>query len=111
MNGRVRPGQPLSPREHDVLRCLTRGLTYKQAAHELGVVPSTIRTMTHNAYVKLGAVDKNTAMIAYLNSEQRVEETVEALAHDHEVGRLLTVGAWRRIVRMVLAEHLGTLTT
>ena len=43
----------LSEREQDVLRCLTRGLSYKQVAYELGLSADTVRTYIRRMYQKL----------------------------------------------------------
>ncbi len=44
---------PLSRQETASLRCLAAGKTYKQAALELGLSVSTVRSHLHRAYVKL----------------------------------------------------------
>lgn len=54
---------PMSTREVDVLRCLSRGLVYKQIASELGLSTSTVRTHLHNVYGKLGANDRAQAVL------------------------------------------------
>ena len=43
----------LSEREQEVLRCLTRGLSYKQVADQLGVSADTVRTYIRRMYQKL----------------------------------------------------------
>lgn len=43
----------LSEREQEVLRCLTRGLSYKQVADDLGVSADTVRTYIRRMYQKL----------------------------------------------------------
>jgi DNA-binding NarL/FixJ family response regulator len=43
----------LSAREQDVLRCLVRGLSYKQAADEMKISLDTVRTYVRNIYRKL----------------------------------------------------------
>jgi len=51
------PAEPkrltLTTREQDVLRCLSRGLTYDQVAAELGISSDTIRHHIRNIYKKL----------------------------------------------------------
>jgi DNA-binding NarL/FixJ family response regulator len=51
------PAEPkrltLTIREQDVLRCLSRGLTYDQVASELGISSDTIRHHIRNIYKKL----------------------------------------------------------
>lgn len=54
---------PLTGREIEVVRRLARGMVYKQIARELGLSTSTIRTHLHNAYGKLGAMDRAQAVL------------------------------------------------
>jgi putative nucleotidyltransferase with HDIG domain len=54
---------PLSRRETEVLRGLSRGLVYKQIAAELGLSSSTVRSHLHNIYGKLGAGDRAQAVL------------------------------------------------
>lgn len=54
---------PLSTRETAVLRILAQGKVYKVIAAELGVSASTVRTHLHNAYAKLGVVDRAQAVL------------------------------------------------
>jgi HD-like signal output (HDOD) protein/DNA-binding CsgD family transcriptional regulator len=54
---------PLSSRELAALRGLARGLVYKQIGQELDISPSTIRSHLHNAYKKLGAIDRAQAVL------------------------------------------------
>jgi putative nucleotidyltransferase with HDIG domain len=54
---------PLTSREHEVLQLLSHGKVYKQIALELGMSTSTARNHLHNAYTKLGAVDRAQAVI------------------------------------------------
>lgn len=54
---------PLSERELEVIRGLADGKVYKQIAHDLGVSASTVRTHVHNAYAKLGVVDRVQAVL------------------------------------------------
>jgi putative nucleotidyltransferase with HDIG domain len=54
---------PLSQRELAALRGLARGLVYKQIGQELDLSPSTIRTHLHNAYKKIGAMDRAQAVL------------------------------------------------
>lgn len=65
--GGERPRQiepcPMSAREVDVLKGLSRGMVYKQIASELGLSTSTVRTHLHNIYGKLGAMDRAQAVL------------------------------------------------
>ena len=54
---------PLSRQETASLRCLAAGKTYKQAALELGLSVSTVRSHLHRAYVKLEVVDRAQAVL------------------------------------------------
>ena len=54
---------PLSTRETTVLRVLAQGKVYKTIALELGLSASTVRTHLHNAYAKLGVVDRAQAVL------------------------------------------------
>jgi DNA-binding CsgD family transcriptional regulator len=54
---------PMSSREVEVLRCLAKGMVYKQIAGELGLSTSTVRTHLHNVYGKLGVMDRAQAVL------------------------------------------------
>lgn len=54
---------PLSARETLVIRGLGEGKTYQTIAREQGRSASTIRTHIHNAYIKLGVVDRAQAVL------------------------------------------------
>lgn len=43
----------LTPRELDALRLLSRGLSYKETAREMGVTPSTLQSYVRKIYRKL----------------------------------------------------------
>jgi DNA-binding NarL/FixJ family response regulator len=47
------PRVRLSPRETDVLRLISRGASNKDAARELALSPSTVRTHVENLFRKL----------------------------------------------------------
>lgn len=53
--------EPLSPRERDVLRLLSQGLTNRAIAGRLHVAPDTIRWHAKNIYSKLGATNRTQA--------------------------------------------------
>lgn len=55
----------LTPREREVLTCVSRGLTNTQVARELWLAPSTVRKHLENVYAKLG-VTTRTAAVARL---------------------------------------------
>jgi DNA-binding CsgD family transcriptional regulator len=56
----------ITPRENEVLRLASHGLTSPEIAEQLGVSTATIRTHLENTYVKLGAKDKVAAVAAAL---------------------------------------------
>jgi DNA-binding NarL/FixJ family response regulator len=56
----------VTPRETEVLRLASHGLTYAEIAEQLVVSPSTVRTHLENIYPKLGVSDKASAVAAAL---------------------------------------------
>lgn len=58
----------LSPREQDVGRALTRGLTNKQIALELGISPATVKNHLNSVYVKLGVNTRSGAVAQLVSS-------------------------------------------
>jgi DNA-binding NarL/FixJ family response regulator len=56
----------LTPREQSVLDCLIRGLTYKQAADQLGMGLGTFRTHIRRIYEKLQVQSRTEAVVKYL---------------------------------------------
>src|SRR5262249_28069164 len=59
---RHEPAPALSPREHDVLRGLARGLSGPQIAAELHLAPSTVKTHLQRLYERLGVSDRAAAV-------------------------------------------------
>jgi DNA-binding NarL/FixJ family response regulator len=55
--------QQLSPREHEVLCALVKGLSYKMIAHELNISFETVRSHVKGIYAKM-KVNNNTAAVA-----------------------------------------------
>ena len=56
------PTPRLSAREHEVLECIARGLSYDEVAAELAVARSTVETHVRNLYRKLEANSKVSAV-------------------------------------------------
>jgi len=56
----------LSPREEMVLNCLSKGLTYKAIADQLGISIDTIRTYLRRIYEKLHVQSRTEAVAKYL---------------------------------------------
>jgi len=56
----------LSSREHTVLECLAKGLTYKQTADHLGISIDTIRTHVRRIYEKLHVQSRTEAVAKFL---------------------------------------------
>lgn len=52
----------LSPREIEVLRFISRGLSNKEIAANLGIVEGTVKAHVTNIFNKLGAVDRTQAI-------------------------------------------------
>jgi DNA-binding CsgD family transcriptional regulator len=59
------PSRPLSARQTDIMRLLSRGYTRAQAASMLGVTASTVRTHLDMAIAKLGARSTTHAVAIY----------------------------------------------
>lgn len=47
-------GQPLSPRQREMIMLAAQGLSRKQAAARLGLSPQTVKNHLQEAYAKLG---------------------------------------------------------
>lgn len=60
-----RPVDSLSPRECEVARLMSEGHTYKQAAQQLGIAPSTVRSHLRAIFTTLG-VNKQSEMAGAL---------------------------------------------
>jgi DNA-binding NarL/FixJ family response regulator len=58
----------LSPREEAVLDCLSKGLTYKQIADQLGISIDTIRSYLRRIHEKLHVQSRTEAVAKYLRS-------------------------------------------
>jgi DNA-binding NarL/FixJ family response regulator len=58
-----REPQPLTPREREVLALISRGLTNKRIAGELGVSEKTVKTHVGRILAKLGVTDRTQAAL------------------------------------------------
>jgi two-component system, NarL family, response regulator LiaR len=58
-----REPQPLTPREHEVLELIGRGLPNKQIARELGLSEKTVKTHVGRILAKLGVTDRTQAAL------------------------------------------------
>jgi DNA-binding NarL/FixJ family response regulator len=54
--------EPLTPREHDVLRLMARGLVGKEIAGELSLAPNTVRSYAQSVLSKLHASNRIQAL-------------------------------------------------
>lgn len=54
-------GDPLSPREREVLVLVTQGLANKQIARALGITERTVKAHLGNAYRQIGVADRTSA--------------------------------------------------
>ena len=60
----------LSPRECEVLRLVSQGLTNQAIAHRLGLSVKTVETYLHRAYAKLGVQNRAEAVVHFLEAEE-----------------------------------------
>jgi DNA-binding NarL/FixJ family response regulator len=58
--------QTLTPREHEILTLLSRGLHYKEIADQLGISTSTVRAHLHTIYGKLHVQSRTEAVVKFL---------------------------------------------
>ena len=56
------PRPTLTPRQLDVLKSITKGLSNSNIAHELGIDMATVKTHIANIYEKLGAANRSEAV-------------------------------------------------
>lgn len=79
------PGEPLSQRELEVLRCLAAGAANKEIARRLGISPNTVKVHLRNAFTKLEAASRVEALtrawqLGWLPAPTPGETTAAALA-------------------------------
>ena len=63
--------QTLTPREHEILALLARGLHYKEIADQLGISTSTVRAHLHTIYGKLHVQSRTEAVVKFLRPHTR----------------------------------------
>jgi len=56
---------PLSPREHEVMRLLAEGLSYRAIGERLFIAPNTVKNHVHHIITKLGARNRIEAVRNY----------------------------------------------
>jgi DNA-binding CsgD family transcriptional regulator len=64
--------RPLSPREFEVLRMATQGLTNAQIASRLGVTVHAVKFHLASIYRKLGVANRTEAAVVFLRSNGEV---------------------------------------
>jgi two-component system, NarL family, response regulator DegU len=67
-------GSPLSPRETDVLRMASRGLTNAEIARRTGITVHTVKFHLAAVYRKLGAANRTEAAALFLHFANGVKE-------------------------------------
>jgi DNA-binding NarL/FixJ family response regulator len=60
---------PLTSREKDILRLMSRGLMNKEIAYELGIGEATVKNHITSIYLKLGAGNRTEAVLRALRQE------------------------------------------
>jgi DNA-binding NarL/FixJ family response regulator len=55
----------LTPREWEIVKCLSRGRTNTEIADELGIAPSTVKSHLASMYRKLGVSNRTQAAVAF----------------------------------------------
>jgi DNA-binding NarL/FixJ family response regulator len=61
-----------SPREHEILTCLSKGFQYKEIADTLSISVPTVRTHLRNIYEKLHVRSRTEAVVKFLGSGGKV---------------------------------------
>lgn len=64
--GAVPDDCPLTRGQHEVLALVTDGMTYQQAALELGLAESTVRSHASSAYARLGVSNAAGAAVQFM---------------------------------------------
>lgn len=74
---------PLSPREMEILRCVTRGMSNKEIATELGISHQTVKNHMTSVLDKLGVEDRTQAAV-YALKRGWVRMITQAQSQDRE---------------------------
>ena len=62
----IQPTENLSPREQEVLDCLSKGFLYKEIAEKLGISYETVHTYIRRIYEKLQVRTRTEAVARFL---------------------------------------------
>lgn len=63
----------LTPREEEVLACISEGVRDREVASRLGISFHTVRTHLHAIYRKLGVETRSAAAVWYVSQESSRE--------------------------------------
>ncbi len=77
--GRPQGGGLLSPREAQILRLISRGLTNRTIAREVGIAPRTADQHVHNIFVKVGVRSRAEAVRYAVEHELAAAPEADAL--------------------------------
>ena len=80
------PMQPLSPRERDVLELISRGLSNREIARDLGIGEQTVKTHVSSILTKLGLQDRLQAAIFALRQQASDQDRVGEVARHRPTG-------------------------
>lgn len=63
----ISPGNPLAPRQTQIIEMVSRGMTDKEVATALGIAVSTVKNTMVTIYEKLGAKNRAEAVYKWLS--------------------------------------------
>jgi DNA-binding NarL/FixJ family response regulator len=63
----------LTPRQHQIMKLVTRGLTNRQIAIELGIKENTVKNWLVKIYDKMGVVNRVQAAVIYIKSYAQMQ--------------------------------------
>ncbi|HEY7666906.1 MAG TPA: helix-turn-helix transcriptional regulator [Actinomycetota bacterium] len=55
----------LSPRQREIVECVSRGMSNSEIAEEMGIAPSTVKSHLASVYTKMGVSNRTQAAVAY----------------------------------------------